>query len=50
MLEAEPAAELCDGLRLLGAFGPKPMIDGRRLDARVAAPLGPFGRHQQERG
>ena len=50
MADPEPGAERGDGFRLVRAFRPKPVVDRRRLDPRLAAPLRPFGRHQQQRG
>ena len=49
MADLEPGAERGDRLRLVGAFGSKPVIDRRRLDPWLAAPVRPFGRHQQQR-
>ncbi len=45
MGDSEAGAKRGDGLRLVGAFGSKPVIDCRRLDPRLAAALRPFGRH-----
>ncbi len=49
MADPKPRAKRGDGLCLIGAFGSKPVIDRRRIDPRLAAPLRPFGRHQEQR-
>ena len=50
MADAEPRAKRRDRLRFVSAFGSKSVIDRRRLDPRLAAPLRPFSRHQEQRG
>jgi hypothetical protein len=51
MRDAESHAELGDGARLRRALGPQAVIDGRRFEARPAAPPArPILRHQEQRG